>query len=129
MCMIPGVWVSADHQCIVWCNQLVVHLSSLVLSWVDVQNQLAAVPVPEQDRSQRRIGVLHNHLLRPSALGSLDNAVYKPKGVLKYGACMSPFVDDGVLQDKQIFLSGDELHLKAGDLKVFTLPYCLSVSC
>eukprot|EP00955_Chlamydomonas_euryale_P034461 349801-Chlamydomonas_euryale.AAC.26 len=28
---VPGVWASADHNCIMWCNQLVVRLASLLL--------------------------------------------------------------------------------------------------
>eukprot|EP00898_Chlorokybus_atmophyticus_P006225 jgi/Chlat1/6603/Chrsp46S06094 len=32
---VPGVWVSADHQCIMWCNQLVRRLSYALLKLVD----------------------------------------------------------------------------------------------
>lgn len=125
--MIPGVWVSTDHQCIVWCNQLVSCLSSLMLSWADVRSQLATVPVRQhalEGRSKQHIGVLHNHLLRPSALSDVDKGMYKPRGMLNNGICMSTALDDAMLQDKQMFQSGDELHLKAGDLKVCAPPGC-----
>ena len=32
---IPGVWVSADHRCIVWCKQLVLTLNRDLFDIVD----------------------------------------------------------------------------------------------
>ncbi|KAI8353344.1 PGAP1-like protein-domain-containing protein [Blakeslea trispora] len=37
---IPGVWTSADHMAILWCNQLIRVLASTILQVVDVQDNM-----------------------------------------------------------------------------------------
>ena len=36
---IPGVWVSPDHRCIVWCKQLVLALSRALFDSIDPQTR------------------------------------------------------------------------------------------
>ena len=36
---VPGVWVSPDHRCIVWCKQLVLTLSRALFDSIDLQTR------------------------------------------------------------------------------------------
>ena len=57
---VPGVWVSTDHRCIVWCKQLVLQLNRALFDMIGpVSKQITASP------SVRR-SVLHHHLLEGS---------------------------------------------------------------
>lgn len=45
----PAVWVSADHQCILWCKQLVLSLARALFDSVDLRTkQLSVEPAPRQ---------------------------------------------------------------------------------
>ncbi|GMH43381.1 hypothetical protein BSKO_11303 [Bryopsis sp. KO-2023] len=43
---IPTVWVEADHQCIVWCNQLIIRLASLIVDWMNGLPQIRGLDDP-----------------------------------------------------------------------------------
>jgi glycosylphosphatidylinositol deacylase len=55
---VPGVWVSTDHQCIVWCNQVVKVMSKCLFDLVDTQSKQATLTL------EKRLSVLRKHFYR-----------------------------------------------------------------
>lgn len=49
---LPGVWLSADHQCIVWCNQLTQLLATALLRTV-ARTQQATLPLGGDSRVEK----------------------------------------------------------------------------
>ncbi|KAJ3411662.1 GPI inositol deacylase [Chytridiales sp. JEL 0842] len=45
---VPSVWASADHRCILWCNQLVILLSKLLYSIVDSSVASRTLPLTKR---------------------------------------------------------------------------------
>jgi hypothetical protein len=62
---VPGVWVSPDHQCILWCNQLVVAVARALGDALTPTHNPPALP----PRVQRE-GVVRRHLA-PTLWGTI----------------------------------------------------------
>ena len=52
---IPSVWLQTDHQCILWCNQLMKVLSTLLLSIISPKTRQATLPLSQRVSSFRSI--------------------------------------------------------------------------
>lgn len=131
---VPGVWVSADHQCIVWCNQLVSLLGRMLLSWVDAT--AGTIPTVMENGSTSSVDemraprqILRGHLIG-SGVGEVDG---KQRSMLR--KCQGPSVVDACRPTGEgSAMAGvtwmdvrTPLQLGPGDLKVLSKQ--LNCSC
>lgn len=65
---IPDVWLSTDHQCIVWCRQLVLKLTKFLFEIIDTKKKRVEPDI------RRRIHLINHHLLNRNR-GSSGNQV------------------------------------------------------
>ena len=75
---IPSVWLQTDHQCIVWCKQLIYKLSDTLIRLIDDSSLQNTRPLSE------RIEIFQHSLLSniPSSFGLLkssDSELFVPK--------------------------------------------------
>lgn len=72
---VAGVWLSADHQMIVWCNQLVVRVSQALLR--TSQEEDASLPLLSAAYFQWRSQVLADHFSVPRIPAYISGGAYK----------------------------------------------------
>jgi glycosylphosphatidylinositol deacylase len=56
-----GIWVSADHRCIVWCKQLTLALNRILFDLIDTESKQLS------DDKKKILEVFHYHLIRRTA--------------------------------------------------------------
>ncbi len=69
----PGVWVSADHRCIVWCKQLVLSLNRALFDLIDTENNNLITDKAKRDT------VFKYHLLHRSAGKRFREDLHPPR--------------------------------------------------
>ncbi|RIB09972.1 PGAP1-like protein [Gigaspora rosea] len=107
---IPNVWTSMDHQCILWCNQLVKVVAKSLLGIVDIRRAGQTEP------SQKRMTIFRKIFLT-GLEDPIDPEANKPKidpfGIINFGKVSYQFLDMG----QRLVLNGS-----VSAAKVYLMP-------
>lgn len=126
MSTLPGVWVGADHQCIVWCNQLVIRLASQIVTVVNRKDKKAfdsdGNPLEKQISSSHAHGVIHSF---QSELKAVSEAELRPGSYSEFlnngPICRSPLPD--IVASGDLLPGPDVLEVDVSIFQVSTAPW------
>ncbi|CAG8433285.1 4166_t:CDS:10 [Diversispora eburnea] len=103
---IPNVWTAMDHQCILWCNQLVKVVANSLLSVVDIRRASQTRPSSERMSVFRKI--LLSGLEEPVVENESDKLRREPFGIINLEKVSHKFLDMG----QRLVLNNSELISK-----------------